>query len=84
MCIGGSKKFFACRDLTLLEFDGFGTQHGVGKIQIPFMRWHIRTFRQITKVTQIALVDDFPKVFLVDAVQLAGAAFVNQIKQGGE
>jgi len=48
------------------------------------MRRHIWTLRHVAHVAQIALIDDLPVPLLLDAIDLAGGAFVNQIKQAGK
>jgi hypothetical protein len=48
------------------------------------MRRHIRALGHVAQVAQIALIDDLPIPLLPDAINLAGGAFVNQIKQAGK
>jgi hypothetical protein len=48
------------------------------------MRRHIRALGHVAQVAQIALIDDLPVPLLPDAIDLAGGAFVNQIKQAGK
>ena len=48
------------------------------------MRWHIRALGEVAQVAHIALVDHFPVVFFVNAIDLHGLALVNQIKQRWE
>ena len=84
MHIGGGQQFFAGGDFTLLKLDGLGPQHGVGEVEVPFVRRHIRAFGQVAQVAQIALVDHFPVVFFVHAIHFKRGAFVNQIEQGGK
>jgi hypothetical protein len=54
------------------------------KINIPLMRRHIRTFGHEAHIAKIAAVDHFPELVFVDAIQLTGSAFINQIKQARE
>jgi hypothetical protein len=54
------------------------------KIKIPGVGRYIRAFGQIADVAQIALIDNFPVILLVDTVDFAGTAFINQIEQGGK
>jgi len=70
---------FAARELLRL-----GAQHQMRKIDVPRMRRHIRTLGHVAEVAQIALVDDLAEVRLVDAVDFAGLALVDQVEQRGE
>ena len=45
------------------------------------MGWHMRTFRQITKVTEIALIDDFGVIRDIDSVHFHGVAVVNKVEE---
>jgi hypothetical protein len=71
-------------DFTFFELDGFSAQHGVRKIQVPFVRWCVGALGHVTQIAHEALVYHFPVVFFVDAVHFHGAALVYQVKQSGE
>ena len=81
MHIGAGQKLFAHADFTFFKLDGLGAQHGVRKIQVPFVGRHIGAFGQVAQVAQIALVHHRPVVFFVNAVHFHGLAVVHQIKQ---
>jgi hypothetical protein len=48
------------------------------------MGWNIRALGQVTEIAEIALVDNFPVICLVDAVDLERLRFVDQVEQGRE
>jgi hypothetical protein len=56
----------------------------MGKIDIPLMRRHIRTFGHVTQITQITVIYDFPVIFLGNTIDFHGVGFIDQIKQGGK
>ncbi len=66
----------------LLVAVGLGTQHQVRKIHVPLVWRYVRTLGQVAQVAEIAVVDDFPVILLVDTVDLHGFGFVDQIEQG--
>jgi hypothetical protein len=54
------------------------------KVKVPFMGRRIGTFGHVAKVAHEALIDYFPVIFFVDAVDFHGRAFINEVEQGGE
>ena len=49
----------------------------MGEIDIPLMRRHVRTLAHVAHVAQIALVDDFPVILLVDPVHFKGFTLID-------
>ncbi|MCY1535697.1 hypothetical protein D9M68_711120 [compost metagenome] len=82
--VGGGQETLGQLDLTLLELDGLGAQHGVRKVQVPFVRRRVRALGHVAEVAHVALVDHLPVVGLGDAVHLLGRTLVDQIEQGGK
>src|SRR5688500_1447096 len=51
------------------------------KIDVPRMRWHIRTLAHVAHVAQITLIDDIFVFLLRNAVEFPGRTVVDQIEQ---
>ena len=51
------------------------------KIDVPFVRRHVRTLRHVARIAQVAAVDDIPVLGFFDAIELAGLALVDQIEE---
>ena len=66
--IGIRQKLVARRDLAFFVLNRFGTQHQVREIQVPFVRWCVRTFGHVAQVAQIALIHDLHVVGLGDTI----------------
>ncbi len=79
--VGARQQAVAERRLAVAELDRLRAQHQMRKIDIPRMRRHVRTFRHVADVAQIALVDDLDVVGLRHAVDLHRLAFVDEIEQ---
>ena len=84
MRIGRGQEIFCGTHFTFFKLDGLGSQHGVRKIQVPFVRRCIGTLGHVAQVAHEALVHHFPVVFLVDAIYLHGATLIHQVKQSGK
>ena len=52
------------------------------KVDIPFVRWHVRALGHVTKVTQVTLLDDLVIILLMDPINLHGFALVHKVEQG--
>ncbi|NDH44005.1 MAG: hypothetical protein EBX62_09295, partial [Betaproteobacteria bacterium] len=39
-----------------LEGNRFGTQHHMGKVEVPLVRWNIRTLGQVAQIAEITLI----------------------------
>ena len=80
--IGGRHDLVAHSGAALFVAIRLGAQHQVRKIDVPFVRRNVRTFGQVTEVAKVAMVHDLPVILLVDAVDLHGLGFVDQVEQG--
>ncbi len=83
-CVGAGQELVAKAGAALLELDRLGTQHGVGEIEIPRMRRHVRAFGHVAEIAQIALVDHLHVVGLGNAVDLHRRRFVHKVEQRGK
>src|SRR3989475_9357115 len=63
------------------EFDRLGAQHQVREIHVPGMRRHVRAFRHVAHIAEVALVHDLPELRLLDAVDFEGCACVHEIEE---
>jgi hypothetical protein len=52
------------------------------KVYVPLMGRNIRALGHVTQITQIALIDHFPVILLVDPVDFHRRRFINEIKEG--
>ena len=68
--------------VALLKLYRLGAQHKVRKINVPLMRRYVRALGHETQIAQIAVVNDLPVVFLLDAIDFQGGRFVHQIELG--
>ena len=64
-----------------LNLMAFCSQHQVRKVQVPLVGWHIRAFRQVTKVTEIALIDYLGVVRDINSVHFHSVAVVNKVEE---
>ncbi len=65
----------------LAEMHSLRAQHRVRKVDVPWMRWNVRTLAHVAHVAQVALIDDVFVFFLRDTVEFARRAVVDQIEQ---
>src|SRR6266704_6576121 len=63
------------------ELGRLGTQHDVREIHVPGMRRHVRAFRHVAHVAEIALVDDLPELRLLHAVDFESRARVHEVEE---
>jgi hypothetical protein len=63
-----------------LKTGGLCPQHKMWKINTPLVWRHIGTFGHVTQVTQVALVNHFPIVSLIYAINLQGRGLIDQVK----
>ena len=56
-------------------------QHQVRKVDVPRMRRHVRAFRHVAEVAQVALVDDLAERGLRHLLDIAHRRVVDQIEQ---
>src|SRR5215210_647756 len=54
------------------------------KIDVPWMRGNVRAFRHVAEVAQVTTVDHFPVACLIDSIELAGRALIDQIEEPRE
>ena len=67
--------------ISLFEIHRLGAQHQVRKVDIPLVRRRVRAFRHEAEVAQVAVVDHFPVILLVDPVHLHCRRLVDQVEQ---
>ena len=53
----------------------------MGEIDVPFMRWYIRTLGQVAQIAQIALLNNIKKVALLNTIDFHGFGLIDQVKQ---
>jgi predicted TIM-barrel enzyme len=46
--------------------------------------WNIGALGQVTDIAQVALVDNFPVILFVDAINLTAFALINEVEQRRE
>jgi hypothetical protein len=56
----------------------------MGEVKVPWVGRHVRTLGKVTDVAQVALVDNLPVILLVDTIDFAAFAFVNEVEQRWE
>lgn len=66
------------------EMDGLGAQHQVREIEVPLMRRHVGALRHVAEVAEVAVLDDLPVVFLLDAVDFHRFRVIDKVEQRGE
>ena len=59
-----------------------GSQHQVGKVDVPLMWRYIRALGHVAKVAQVTLVHDLVVIILIDPIDLHGVVLVHQAEQG--
>ena len=80
--VGGAQQPVAGSGTALFVLDRLGPQHQVRKVHVPFVGRHVGTLGHEAHVAQVTVVHDLAVVRLVDAVDLHGFGFVDQIEQG--
>ena len=82
--VGRRQQLVTRRGAALPEFDRLRAQHQVREVDIPLVRRHVWALGHVTRIAQVAAVDDFPEFAFLDAIEFAGLAFIDQIKQARE
>src|SRR5690606_3738352 len=62
----------------------FRSQHQVRKVDVPLVRRHVRTFRHVAHVAQVAVVDDLPVRLARYRIDLARVGLVDRVEQRRE
>lgn len=82
--VGVRQHLVAQRRFAALIARGLAAQHQVREVDVPRVRRHVRTFRHVAEIAQVALVDDLAERRLRHFVDGARRRVVDEIEQRGE